>query len=120
MPLTLKQGDTFPEIEFLLEASPDGGGDPEPVDLSGADSIEIVAKCTSPTTLIIGTCAADADQVTNKGQGTYTLAADDSSVPGDYDVEWKVTWDAAATPPTVERFPNEGYESMTIGPNLGG
>lgn len=113
MPVTLKQGDTFPEIEFLLEAENDAGV-VGPVDLSTADEILIVAL--SGATLVTGICVADADQVANKGQGTYTLITADTATEGVYDVEFKVTWNVGQ----IERFPNTGYESLTIEQNLGG
>jgi len=104
--ITIKQHDLYPPLQFTLS---DANG---PVDLSTAESITLLMK--SGGTVVDGTCTADADQVTNKGVATYTWVSGDTDTAGTYDVEFEVAW-----PDGIETFPNTGYLSIVIEPDLG-
>jgi hypothetical protein len=104
---TIKKGDTWPPLPFTLT---DGSG---PVDLSTATAVKLIAK--SQQFVITGACVKDADQVANKGEGTYTWVAGDTANPGIYDVEFEVTWGTGK----IETFPNSGYKSLEITTDLG-
>jgi hypothetical protein len=107
--VTLKQNDTWPPLAFTLM---DQNG---PVDLTTATSIKIVMK--GATVTVTGTCTKNADQVTNKGKGTYTFLASDTSVIGAYDLEFEVNW--GGSPAKIQTFPNDGYLSLVIVDDLG-
>lgn len=107
---TLHVGDTYPPLRGL--ASDEAG----PVDLSTADALQVRIK--SGATLITGTPiavqppASDADG--REYNWEYDWALGDTANPGDYVVQLKVTWDAAAVPPQIETFPNDGGGTLTI------
>jgi hypothetical protein len=85
------------------------------VDLTGASTIRFIAKTTSLA--IVGTCAKDATQTTNRGKGTYTWASGDTATIGMYDVEFEVNW--GGTPTKLETFPNDTYRTLEIKGELG-
>jgi hypothetical protein len=57
-------------------------GEAVPVDLSQYDSVYVVAKRSETSDAVIDAAVTiDADQVTNKGEFSYTFTADDAAIP---------------------------------------
>jgi hypothetical protein len=102
---TIKTGDTYPPLGAVLD------DDGTPVDLTAADSVRLILKLESPSTVVEGAAA-----VTSAAGGAveYEWAAGDTDQAGEYQGEWEVTWDAGSTPPSVQTFPNDGYFSVEI------
>ena len=111
------EGDTFPPFRGWVK---DQTG--ELADLTLADEVLVIYKSQTATLTLTATALTppelDADGVTEYNWKA-DLEADTTSVPGTYEQNTKVTWNSAATPPTVEYFPSTGAgPSLTIKPKL--
>lgn len=104
---SIKQNDTWPVLAFTLS---DAAGT---VDLTSATTIRLIMKLGSTT--VIGVCDKDANQVTNRGKGTYTWIAADTATAGPFRAEFEITWSNGK----VETFPNTGYKTIEIVGDLG-
>jgi len=108
-----KQNDTWPPLRG--SASDEDGL----VDLTAADSLRVILKADATTISGTATVLEPPEAGLVAGQPAmfnweYVWDADDLDTVGVYQVELEVTWDSASTPPKVETFPNEGYESLTV------
>jgi hypothetical protein len=107
-----KQGATWPPHRMKL-ADEDGTLLP----LAEADAVAMIAqfgeeKIEGPLEVI--------DPPDEDGfNARYNWEAGDTDVPGDYEVEAVITWDAAASPPAVDRVPNGDNPTFTIIKKLG-
>lgn len=111
------EGDTYPPLRGW--AKDDTGA---LVDLTTADALLLILKSTTATItgvpVALSPVETDADGVEYNWK--YVWAAADTSVPETYEQALKVTWDATATPPSVEYFPSSGTgPSLTIKAKLG-
>jgi hypothetical protein len=114
---TMQSGDTWPPLKGLA-ADEDG-----PVDLTTADSISVVCKfgAGGGATVIAGPVdvidppEVDGDETYN---WQYEFEDQDTDIPGTYNVRLIVVWDAGATPPSIESFPNAqaGSDRLIIEP----
>jgi hypothetical protein len=107
--VTIKTGDTYPPLEYTLD------NDGAPVNLTAADSVRLILKHTDTDTVIEG--AANVDDAA-AGDVSYDWAAGDTDEAGEYEGEWEVTWDAGATPPLIQTFPNDSYFSLEMKADL--
>lgn len=84
------------------------------INLSTANSITFYAKNLKTGTLKMTiACTANPDQVTHKGECTFTAATwspTDVDTSGDYRVEVKVIWGTGAQ----ATWPSDGYETLKI------
>jgi hypothetical protein len=109
--ITLKQGDTWPTLQGA--ASTASGAE----DLSTADAITVIID--GPVHL--EKTAVAIDPASNDGNNWEVTWADtDLDTTGDYNVEVEVVWDDASTPPKIQTYPNSGYNTLAIEPDLGG
>lgn len=107
----VKQYDTAPTLEARLL-----DGDGNAVDLSGA-TVTFVRRAIDGVTV-------NYDPAINRDDGTEPLrgrvafdwAPDDLDVPGGYYVEWQVDF---AGGQGRETFPNDGYQTLAVIPDLG-
>lgn len=114
----ITEGDTHPPIRG---AAADATGI---LDLTSADGLTFVAKqrvATGSPAQFDGAATAIAppyeiDEDGNHYNWRYIIAAGDTDVVGDYATELVVTWDAAAVPPKVQRFP---HGTLTINAKVG-
>lgn len=107
-----KTGDTWPPQRFVI-SDEDGL-----VDFSDAD--EAVVTLRDGDTVITRT-AVPIDPPDDDGFNGKILWEDgDLDDVRTYQAEVKVTWDAGATPPTVQHFPNglNTYRTIQVGPSL--
>lgn len=74
-------------LPALLTTFEDNNG---PIDLTGA-TVVFYARKKGGTTLIGGTATVATDQVTNKGQVSYSLKASDTLTAGTYFAQWVAT-----------------------------
>lgn len=105
--LIIKRNDTWPPVRFTL------GDIHGPVDLSTALGVKLLMK--GNTILVTGMCTVDADQVANKGKGSYAWAVGDTALTDEYTLEFEVTWGDG----TVTTFPNDKYQTVEIQDDLG-
>lgn len=103
------------------------------IDLSSAVSVHLTAVLASPETTFDGSCVnvqvidGDGDLGTvpnedpglgvpsNQGKLRYVWAVDDTQTPGSpYVLEISVLWDSEATPPSIEKFPNQQSANLTL------
>lgn len=108
----MQSGETFPPLKLQVE---DENG---LVDFSTADAIEVRIKGDAGTIsgpgVPISPPEADADGIHNWNL-QYDFAAGDTDVPtADAPIQVKVTWDAAATPPQIQIFPNTAAGAPTL------
>jgi len=83
---TFVQGNTGPDITAVIHAE---GNTEDETDLTGAT---VKFQMRKPDDQLF-TVDADADVVTPAtGEVSYTWATTDLSVPGEYDVQWEVTF----------------------------
>jgi hypothetical protein len=97
-----KQGDTAPAIAEQLF---DGLG--TAVDLAGA-SVKFMMWGAGGTAVKVNAAATITDAPT--GKVSYTPIATDTDTPGDYLVEWQVTFGGGA----VETFPNSDWQKVRV------
>ena len=102
--LTVKQHDTWPPVRATLS---DASG---PIDLTGATQIKLILK--GATVTITGNCTVVSAPA---GTVSYTWAAGDTAVAGDYQGEFEITWPGGK----VETVPNDSYLAVTIKADLG-
>lgn len=114
-----KQGATWPPHRMKL-TDEDGNALPLPE----ADSIEMIAQ--SGSTVIQGPLTVidppEADPKDPEGPGfnaKYLWQAGDTDISGTYQVEAVITWDEAATPPSIDRVPNGSNPTFIINKKLG-
>lgn len=105
--LTIKQNDTWPPLEATL-SDQDG-----PVNLTTASTILLLLKpALTPLTIFQGVCevvsAVD-------GKIRYVWDEPDTAIADTYAGEFEVTW----TDSTITTFPNAGYFSLEIQPDIG-
>jgi Rib/alpha/Esp surface antigen-like repeat protein len=87
MPDVLVVGDTGPIITGYIYSA---GDKTRRADLSGDTSVKFQMRRLADRRLMVD---ADADIVTAiSGEVSYTLGATDTAVPGDYGIEWQVTY----------------------------
>lgn len=98
----LAEGDTTPALTATLNA-----------DLTGA-TVKLVLKNADATSEYLNKTATISSAA--DGKVSYTWAAADTSVPGDYVGEWQVTFSDS----TVKFYPTEGYFTVSITPKLTG
>jgi len=97
-----KQGDTAPAIaEQLL----DGLG--APVNLASA-TVKFMMWGQGGTAVKVNAAATITDAAL--GKVSYTPSATDTDTPGDYLVEWQVTFGGGA----VETFPNSDWQKVRV------
>ena len=97
-----KQNDTAPAIaEQLL----DGAG--TPVVLTGA-SVKFMAWGQGDAAVKVNAAATITDAAT--GKVSYTPTALNTDTPGDYLVEWQVTFSGGA----IETFPNADWQKVRV------
>ena len=104
---TIKRGSTTPALTALLVDANN-----VVINLATATGVTMIMRSQSgiaPSTSLPAT-------ITNAATGavSYTWTAQDTSVAGRYDVEWLVTWTGGA----VQRFPIQGYQSVSIEEDL--
>ena len=104
---TIKRGSTTPALTASLV---DANG--AAINLTTATSVTMVMRSQSgvaPSTSATAT-------ITNAATGavSYTWTAQDTSTAGRYDVEWVVNWTGGA----IQRFPIQGYQSVSIEEDL--
>lgn len=104
---TTQQGDTARRFTDTLR------DDGAVVDLSVADSVELAIHSEDGDALFVRTAtivkAAD-------GTVSYDPITEDIETPGDYLLQWRVTWDDG----TQSRYPSKGYIKLRVQPNLDG
>ena len=103
---TIKSGATSPDLVVTLL---DGG---TPQDLTGA-SVTMRMRPVSGGPLTLEAPAAVVAP-TESGVVSYTWVDDDTATPGEYEVEWVVTFANG----TEQPFPGTGYTTVTIEPSL--
>lgn len=109
MAFSTKQHDTKPWVFTLKE---NGSG----VDLTGASTVVIHMLDSALNSVINGgTVTPDADQTTYPGKCSYPPVAGDVDASGEFSAEFEVTWGDG----TISTFPHDGYETITIHPDLG-
>lgn len=110
--LVMSQYDTRPYLEATLS---DVNG---PVDLTTATSVRLVVESSGAVETVNQSSTAPAQLVTilssTGGQVRYKWQAADLNTPGNYGLEWQVTF----TDGTKARFPNSRHLSMTVKPAL--
>ena len=103
--LTVKKGDRFPFLETVLKNA-EG-----PIDLTTAASVKVILKNAKSGAVIEGLCTFP---VPASGNTIYKWQAGDTSVPGEYEVEYLITWPEGLP----ERVPNEGTLMIKIEESL--
>ena len=105
--ITIKRGDTTPAVTTSLT---DSSGNF--VNLTTASTVKFVMRSQTGTQPKV---SANASIVTaTTGSVSYTWTSQDTDTAGRYDVEWLVTWASGA----VQRFPIQGYQSISIEEDL--
>lgn len=104
MPFTIKRNDRRPRYRVNLTT------DGTPADLSAATSVKFLMKQGS--TLKVSQPATIVDPLT--GLVEYAWAAGDTDTPGEYNVEFEVSWGLE-----TQTFPSVGYFTCTIESDLG-
>lgn len=103
----IKQNDTSPGIRAILKDS-----DNNPINLTGASLRFLMAKYDSGDLKV----NSSATIVTaEEGIVKYDWAAEDTEDSGMFKAEFEVTY----TDSTIETFPNDGYLTVEIDPELG-
>ncbi|MCU7521615.1 MAG: BppU family phage baseplate upper protein [Ignavibacteria bacterium] len=102
---TIKLHDTLPPMEATLKDNTGAA-----YNLTGA-AVQIHLRCRNT-----GTVVNKAATITDAPNGvvSYTLATNDISAAGSYDVEWQVTFSGGA----VLTFPNTGFLELSVLPDL--
>jgi lysophospholipase L1-like esterase len=106
MAIQLKRNDTKDTISYTMTYA-----DGTPVNLTGATVRFVMGKgktlITSDTAIIVSATA---------GKVEYTLKENDTLLAGNYNAEFEVTFSTGK----VKTFPNDGYISIKIQPNVDG
>lgn len=102
----LKRGDTFPAITGALTYS-----DGTIVNLTGA-SVQIVMRSQTGSQPKVSKTATIVSPI--GGTVSYSWTTQDTDTAGEYDVEWIVTYFGGA----VQRFPTNGYVTVSIEEDL--
>ena len=97
-----KQGDTAPAIAEQLF---DGTG--TAVNLAGA-SVKFMMQGPGDAAVKVNATATITDDAT--GKVSYTPSSTDTNTPGDYLVEWQVTFSGGA----IETFPNSDWQKVRV------
>lgn len=103
----IKQNDTSPGIEAILKDS-----DNNPINLTGASLRFIMAKYNS-TELKVDASATIVTAA--EGLIKYDWIIGDTDESGTFKAEFEVTYNDG----TIETFPNDGYLTIEIDPELG-
>ena len=104
---TIKQGDTTPALTASLVSATGA-----PIDLTTATSVTMVMRSQSGVSPKVSAPATIVTATT--GAVSYAWTSQDTLTSGRYDVEWSVLWGSGA----IERFPIQGYQSVSIEENL--
>lgn len=104
--ITIKQGDTWPELEAVLEETV--GGVTKPIDLSTATKVVLIGK--SGTKTIGAECTSFKSSA---GVVKYKWKTTDTENAATFEIEWQITW-----PSGIQSVPNEEYDELVITPNL--
>ncbi len=104
---TIKRGDTTPALTFSLV---DASG--VAVNLTTATTVTMVMRSQSGITPKVSALATVVTPAT--GAVSYTWTAQDTNLAGRYDVEWLVAWNNGS----IQRFPIQGYQSVSIEEDL--
>lgn len=101
---TIKANDRLPVLDAVL-SNLSG-----PIDLTTATQVRFIMKSTAFT--VTGVCT-----VVNALTGAvrYTWAAGDTANPGEYQLEFEITWPG----PKLETVPNDSYKSVSVLADLG-
>ena len=104
---TIKRGDTTPALTASLV---DAAG--VAVNLTAVTTVTMVMRSQSGVAPKVSAVAS----ITNAATGavSYTWTAQDTNLAGRYDVEWLINWNSGA----VQRFPIQGYQSVSIEEDL--
>lgn len=110
-PFKIKQHDTEPAWSVTLQQDI-GGPSQSVVDLTTADSVRFLMRNVASGVLQVDAPAT----VTNAVGGvvSYPWSPPDTDIMGEYDVEVEVTW----APGSIQTFPNIGYWTVEIVPDL--
>lgn len=84
--LVFVQGDTAPDIAAVIHVK---GDNTTPIDLTGA-TVRFQMRKPDDRQFTVDAPATIVDEGT--GEVLYQWAANDLAVPGDYDVQWEVTF----------------------------
>jgi hypothetical protein len=84
------------------------------VNLTGATVKMYATHAIAGTLAVNATVTVNADQINHRGEVTYAFAAGGLTVPGEYLVEWEVTFAGGKK----QTFPNDGYSIITVVPQL--
>lgn len=107
MDFHIKSGDTTPVITATLTDSAGAA-----VNLTGATVRFIMRKGGTSSAKVTG--EADIGSPASGGEVSYTWEATDTDTPGIYSACWEVTFSGGA----IQTFPNAGYTSVAILPQL--
>lgn len=104
----IKKGDTLPRIESTLKYSTG-----MPVDLTGATSVELVYRSVQ-NSLVTTKTGVIVDAI--QGKVAYAWVEGDTSTPGSYQAEWKITFSGGGK----LTIPNDAtFVEFKIMPTLG-
>jgi hypothetical protein len=106
----IKRGDTYPPLVMTLN-SINNLGEEEAVDLTNVTEVRIIIKSSAEALVLEGVDVENAEA----GEISYSWEDGDTDIAGTYQVEAEVEW-----PEGVQTFPNEGYSTLIITPDLGG
>ncbi len=109
---TIKQHDTRPRFALGLTEVNQTTGVTQPVDLTNATSARLCAKDAAGTVVFASVLAISSTKT--DGILTYTPVAGDTAVVDTFRLEVEVTWNDGG----IETYPNDGYFSMTVFPDL--
>jgi hypothetical protein len=104
--LTIKQHDTWPPLRATLS---DADG---PVDLTTADTVRFIYKEPVGVTAVVRVTTVTA---ATDGKIEYEWVAGDTAVATTYNAEFEVTWGDGE----ITTFPNAGYFTFEVTPDLG-
>lgn len=105
----IKAGNTLPSLSTVLL---DGYG--KPVNLTDAVSVTLSMKLAGhPRTVVIDEQPA-AFSPSPSGAVTYSWGANDTAVPGVYEIEWDVSWGLGLK----ATFPSHGFDKVRVGPAI--
>lgn len=99
---TMKSGDRLPSIRATLSSNG------APVDLTLASGVSFIMRMIGASLPTVNTPAVVVDPAS--GLVRYDWAINDTSVPGQYQAEWEVTWPDGK----LQTFPTLTYHSVDI------